>query len=67
VKYLLQKGASPNHPYESKAKLKKADIFECKYQIEHTKRTPLMHTAQHSDINYDDVIIKIWSKIKRFR
>jgi uncharacterized protein len=45
VKYLLQKGANPNHSYKSKEELKNLDF--CIYNIQHSKRTPLMHAAQH--------------------
>jgi uncharacterized protein len=63
VKYLLQKGANPNHPYKSKVELKKEDVFECKYQIEHTKRTPLMHAAHHSDINMMKLLLKYGARL----
>jgi hypothetical protein len=63
VKYLLQKGANPNHPYKSKAELKKEDVFECKYQIEHTKRTPLMHAAHHSDIKMLKLLLKYGTRL----
>lgn len=64
VKYLLQKGANPNHPYKSKEELKKEDVFECKYQIEHTKRTPLMHAAQHSTIKMLKLLLKHGAHLK---
>jgi hypothetical protein len=56
VKYLLQKGANPNHPYKSKEELKNLDF--CIYNIQHSKRTPLMHAAQHSTIKMLKLLLK---------
>jgi|WetSurMetagenome_2_1015567.scaffolds.fasta_scaffold39330_1 uncharacterized protein len=47
IESLLMYGANPNHSYKS-AKEIETEFFNCKYLIHHTKRTPLMHAAQHS-------------------
>ena len=47
VELLLGRGADVNHRYVSSDK---KDKFDCRYDIEHTARAPLMHAAQHADV-----------------
>ena len=50
VQVLLGHGANVNHAYHS-AKELRPDDNECSYyDLTHTRRTPLMHAAQHSDV-----------------
>lgn len=45
VKFLISRGANVNQNYKTKKELHD----NCHLNIVHTKRTPLMHAAQHSD------------------
>ncbi len=47
VKLLLRRGADVNHRYRSEWR---KNEFDCKYDIEHTARTTLMHAAAHADV-----------------
>jgi len=47
---LLRNNANANHAYKSATEIRSKD--ECIYpNLVHTKRTPLMHAAQNSDVN----------------
>lgn len=54
---LLAHKADVNHSYKSAAELRNGD--ECVYpDLGHTKRTPLMHAAQHADVDMLKLLIK---------
>ncbi|QSA99482.1 ankyrin repeat domain-containing protein [Methylomonas sp. EFPC1] len=54
---LLAHKADVNHSYKSAAELRNGD--ECVYpNLGHTKRTPLMHAAQHADVDMLKLLIK---------
>ena len=59
VELLLKSGANVNHKYKSKKDIDKLGwMASCTYQIRHTKRTPLMHAAQHADVKMLEILIK---------
>lgn len=49
VRTLIAAGADVNHRYKSAEELNRLDMG-CRYNIQRTLRTPLMHAAQHSDL-----------------
>lgn len=50
VQLLLRAGADVNHAYKSAQELN-PDGYSCNYpNLQHTRRTPLMHAAQNSDL-----------------
>jgi ankyrin repeat protein len=54
---LLAHKADVNHSYKSAAELRNGD--DCVYpDLGHTKRTPLMHAAQHADVDMLKLLIK---------
>ena len=55
VEILLKAGADVNHAYKS---AKELEDLKCVYPLEHTRRTPLMHAAQHSDVRMVDMLVK---------
>ncbi len=59
---LINHGADVNHTYKSKAELDKIRWSELPFyqsvcSMKHTRRTPLMHAAQHSDIQMLKLLI----------
>jgi uncharacterized protein YecT (DUF1311 family) len=53
---LLAHKANVNHSYKSAAELRNGD--ECIYpDLDHTKRTPLMHASQHADVEMLKLLI----------
>lgn len=50
VRALLRYGANVNQSYKSNKELRPDDDECIYYGITHTRRTPLMHAAQHSDV-----------------
>ncbi|GAB3541642.1 hypothetical protein GCM10027343_12420 [Noviherbaspirillum agri] len=60
---LMQSGANVNHAYKSASELR-PDGDACIYPgLIHTKRTPLMHAAQHSDVKMLKLLIQAESKL----
>jgi ankyrin repeat protein len=58
VDILLRNKADVNHAYKSAAELRR-NGDACIYpNLEHTKRTPLMHAAQHGDVALLKLLIK---------
>ncbi len=45
VDLLLKAGANPNHTYKNAEEM---EALDCQYAISHTRRSPLMHAAQHA-------------------
>lgn len=63
VETLLQHGADPNHPYKSAKEINPNNSSCNEYKfLRHTKRTPLMHAAQHSDIAMMRLLIENGAK-----
>lgn len=62
IEALLMYGANPNHSYKS-AKEIETGFFECKYLIHHTKRTPLMHAAQHSNPKILELLLQSGARL----
>ncbi len=60
--FLISHGANPNHAYKSAAELK--ENTECIYDIQHAKRTLLMHAAQHSDIKMLKLLIQHGARLQ---
>ncbi len=63
TKLLLEYGANPNATYKSADELRKPSgsdwLDPCIYpNIQHTRRTPLMHAAQHSDPEMLQLLLK---------
>lgn len=65
VETLLDRGADPNHSYKS-AKELNPDDSSCSANtyLRHTKRTPLMHAAQHSHVAMLKLLIGKGAKIE---
>ena len=58
VEILLHNKADVNHAYKTAAELGAKD-GQCSYpSLKHTKRTPLMHAAQHADVEMLKLLIK---------
>ncbi|MFA5372253.1 MAG: ankyrin repeat domain-containing protein, partial [Sideroxydans sp.] len=59
VATLLRKGANVNHTYKSAIELN-PDNYSCAADtyIKHTKRTPLMHAAQNSDVEMIKLLLE---------
>jgi len=58
VEALVKAGADVNHAYKSSKELRPNDD-ECIYPgLTHTRRTPLMHAAQHSNVDMIKMLIK---------
>jgi hypothetical protein len=63
VEILLQHKADVNHAYKSAEELHGAD--ECVYpELLHTKRTPLMHAAQHADAKMIKLLLDHGAQLK---
>jgi ankyrin repeat protein len=63
VEILLQHKADVNHAYKSAEELRGAD--ECVYpELRHTKRTPLMHAAQHADAKMIKLLLDHGAQLK---
>lgn len=61
---LLRSGADVNHAYKS-AKELRPDGDECVYPgLSHTRRTPLMHAAQHGDIQMVTMLLKAGAQLE---
>lgn len=59
---LLAYKADVNHSFKSAAELRNGD--ECVYpDLGHTKRTPLMHAAQHADVDMLKLLIKLGANL----
>jgi len=64
VEVLLGSGADVNHAYKS-AKELRPDDDKCVYPgLSHTRRTPLMHAAQHSDIQMIAMLLKAGARLE---
>lgn len=60
---LVRAGADVNHAYKS-AKELRPDGDECVYPgLLHTRRTPLMHAAQHSDVKMIGTLLKAGARL----
>jgi len=63
VEALLKAGADVNHAYKSEKELKPSGS-ECDYpNLWHTRRTPLMHAAQHSDVRMIDTLLQAGARL----
>ncbi len=63
VATLLKHGADVNHAYKSGTELR-PDGNECTYPgLSHTKRTPLMHAAQNSDVQMLKILLRAGANI----
>jgi len=64
VATLLRSGADVNHAYKS-AKELNPNNWSCEADtyIKHTQRTPLMHAAQHSDIDMIRLLLKSGARL----
>jgi|GEM_PF-2823429 len=58
---LLDKGADPNHPYKTAKELER--LLYCEHSIDHTRRTPLMHAAQHSDMAMLELLLAYGARL----
>jgi len=64
VTTLLHRGADVNHTYKSVKELNPNNwSCEADTYIKHTKRTPLMHAAQHSDIEMIKLLLKSGARL----
>lgn len=64
VEALVKAGANVNHAYKS-AKELRPDGDECVHPgLSHTRRTPLMHAAQHSDIRMITMLLKAGAQLE---
>ena len=70
TKLLLQKGSNINHTYKTKVELDKIKwswegkpFYQSYCLIKHTKRTPLMHAAQHSDVKMIKLLLSHGAEI----
>jgi len=62
VKLLLSHAADVNHEYKSESVLR-PDTYSCNYpNLKHTRRTPLMHAAQNSDVSMLMMLIQAGAK-----
>jgi len=63
VEALLKAGADVNHAYKSEKKLNPNGSEREYPNLRHTRRTPLMHAAQHSDVQMIDTLLKAGARL----
>ncbi len=58
VERFIKHGANPNHSYKTAEELAGIDCTNnMAYDIQHAKRTPLMHAAQHADVDMLKILL----------
>jgi ribosomal protein S6 len=61
AEFLIRHSANPNHAYKSADELMEN---ACAYNIVHSRRTPLMHAAQHADVEMLKLLIKHGARLQ---